>query len=1156
MIEVGSELFKAVFQSSEQGRLVWADVRKQLNDLRVEVVTDVQAATAIPWELLYDPHTEIRLALEAAAFVRTQRDTAVTPRPVDAESGPIRILLVICRPRQGDDVPFRSVAGKLVKALTDESRAAFQLDVLRPPTFERLARVLRDAKSQGKPYHVVHFDGHGMYAKLSTDDAPETDNAMAAWLQKLIPLVLDGPREGPHGYLLFENPTAKSNALPVGGGEIGKLLHETEVPLLVLNACRSAHAESPSQPKAASSSDEVHAQVRALGSLAQEVIDAGVTGVVAMRYNVYVVTAAQFVADMYSALVGGATFGEAVSLGRKQLAAEPARSIAYTSRPLQDWCVPIVYEALPTRLFPQQTDDGPMQLTIDAAGSAAEAGQLDAKLPKPPDAGFFGRDETLLALDRAFDSQSIVLLHAYAGSGKTATSAEFARWYALTGGVQGPVLFTSFEQYLPLPRVLDRLGEVFGPMLEQAGENWLAMNDARRRKVALQVLTQFPVLWIWDNVEPVAGFPAGTDSAWSDEEQRELVDFLRDAAATKAKFLLTSRRDERPWLGDELPRRIPIAGMPMQERVQLARALAEKQGRSLIDVDDWRPLLRFTGGNPLTITVLVGQALRDGLKTRDQIEAFVARLQSGQAAFEDETDQGRSRSLGASLAYGFESAFSDAQRAQLACLHFFQGFVDVDALKAMGNLEADWCLPELRGMTREAAEELLDRAAEIGLLTSHGGGYYTIHPALPWFFKTLFDQYYPPQAQALLPNPQSAIGNRQLKAARAYVEAIGGLGNYYHDEYERGNRDVIAVLQSEEANLLQARRLARTNEWWRGIISTMQGLQTLYGHTGRRAEWSRLIEEIIPDFVDPDTDGPFPGREKHWSLVNEYRVGLAREARQWTEAERLQRILVDWNRQQAAPLLLKRKPKELDDAERFTIRSLATALHLLAEVRRELGQPECVTVFEEALALAEGIGNRSLAAICAFNLGRAYEDIGDIRDLEQAEKWYRQSLERYDERDQLGRACSLGQLGSVAYERFKEAREGGASESELLCHINQALKYYREDLEMLPENAVNNLAVVHEQLGSIYGDVGDIDRAMTHYRDAIRLEEAAGNVYAAAETRLNVAIDLANAARLADARDYARAALENYRTFGDGAADMIQKTEKLLAEIEAALQSA
>ena len=83
-------------------------------------------------------------------------------------------------------------------------------------------------------------------------------------------------------------------------------------------------------------------------------------------------------------------------------------------------------------------------------------------MPRPPDAGFFGRDETLLALDRAFDAQPVVLLHAFAGAGKSATAAEFARWYQATGGLDnpehpewgpGPVLWSSFEQHLTADRV-------------------------------------------------------------------------------------------------------------------------------------------------------------------------------------------------------------------------------------------------------------------------------------------------------------------------------------------------------------------------------------------------------------------------------------------------------------------------------------------------------------------------------------------------------------------------------------------------------------------------------------------------------------------------------------------------------------------------------
>ena len=92
---------------------------------------------------------------------------------------------------------------------------------------------------------------------------------------------------------------------------------------------------------------------------------------------------------------------------------------------------------------------------------------------------------------------------------------------------------------------------------------------------------------------------------------------------------LAPRRTD--WLGD-LPRRVSLPPMPMQEIVQLARALAEKQGRRITDVEDWRPA-HFTKGNPLTITVLVGQALRDGIETSTQVNTYVQKLRNGEAAF-------------------------------------------------------------------------------------------------------------------------------------------------------------------------------------------------------------------------------------------------------------------------------------------------------------------------------------------------------------------------------------------------------------------------------------------------------------------------------------------------------------------------------------------
>ncbi|MEU7809580.1 hypothetical protein AB0B18_24260 [Micromonospora chalcea] len=111
--------------------------------------------------------------------------------------------------------------------------------------------------------------------------------------------------------------------------------------------------------------------------------------------------------------------------------------------------------------------------------------------------------------------------------------------------------------------------------MQASGAQWLSLSDAERREVALQVLARVPVLWIWDNVEAVAGFPAGTPSAWTADEQRELRDFLQAGSRTRARVLMTSRRDKRGWLGD-LPARVRLPRMPMRERIQFTQALAAR----------------------------------------------------------------------------------------------------------------------------------------------------------------------------------------------------------------------------------------------------------------------------------------------------------------------------------------------------------------------------------------------------------------------------------------------------------------------------------------------------------------------------------------------------------------------------------------------------
>lgn len=71
----------------------------------------------------------------------------------------------------------------------------------------------------------------------------------------------------------------------------------------------------------------------------------------------------------------------------------------------------------------------------------------------------------------------------------------------------------------------------------------------------------------------------------------------RDTGNNGAKFLLTSRREERDWLHG-LPALVELPPMPFDECIEMTKELAKKRGRRREDVEDRRPLIRFTQGTP------------------------------------------------------------------------------------------------------------------------------------------------------------------------------------------------------------------------------------------------------------------------------------------------------------------------------------------------------------------------------------------------------------------------------------------------------------------------------------------------------------------------------------------------------------------------------
>jgi hypothetical protein len=643
MRDRGIELFEKILEGDRTARRIFDRVVDDIADLRVEITTSVADAAAIPWELMHDPSLDSAIALRVKSFVRVQSEANLSfvKAPDTDELGRVRLLYVVCRPSGTNDVALRAVVNQLLQGLGDDLDR-FDITALRPPTYEQLQKELTDAHEAGRPYHIVHFDGHGVYADLE-------NSVLADWAKALSHLMLGADSKGKHGFLLFEHPDSEDKMRPVSGDQLGKLLHDNGVPVLVLNACQSAMHEATDSPEDA---QDVHDEVRAIGSLSQAVVDQGIPAVLGMRYSVFVVTAAQYIGRVYSALAKGRSFGQAATEGRKDLHENPERWVGLQPRPLQDWFVPVVFEAARLQLFPDRRADHAEKLREKSRAAATQLdpvqnGSIDVKYV--PDTGFIGRDETLLLLDRAFDVHPVVLLHAYAGQGKTTTAVEFARWYATTGGLgaRPNVLLTSFESTTTLSDVLDKIGQA-------AVEDWSSINQLEdKQQRVLAVLQRMPLLWIWDNVEPVAGFPAGTESSWTDQEQRELADFLKRIkldSQSKAKVLLTSRRDEQAWLS-RIPYRVPMPRMRDSDAARLAQQLGTERNLTRSEINSWQPLLDYCAGNPLTLRVIVGQAVRMGLRGEDRITSFVQAVRDGEQQIEDADEaQGRDVSLGASLA--------------------------------------------------------------------------------------------------------------------------------------------------------------------------------------------------------------------------------------------------------------------------------------------------------------------------------------------------------------------------------------------------------------------------------------------------------------------------------------------------------------------------
>ncbi|MDE7267134.1 MAG: CHAT domain-containing protein [Lachnospiraceae bacterium] len=546
----GALIFDTLFTG--YARDWYQDARRQnFEGFRIKITSDSPEVMSWPWEALYSGD-DGWLALRCC--IDRQLSNIGDPQllPAAAAQNSIHILYVIPRPYGENDVSYNVLASSLVEYISKNSLPV-TVDILRPPTFDQLRKVLYDYPGY---YHIVHFDGHGGYGAIM--DTP-AGNLYAA----------------PEGQLVFETDSGEPD--PVDTRLLAQLLAEYNILIMVMNACQSGMIDGRAQDPFA--------------SVAAGLLKADVRSVVAMGYSLYVSGAKAFIPTFYERLFSTGRVSEAVRAGRGRMLRHSRRDCIVGKLPLQDWVVPILYQHL-------SSESVVLPKLRSAEGVSEEASPLPEEARVDGDYGFIGRGRDIQRLERAMicQPQAALLIHGQAGVGKTSLAKGFLRWLSQSGGLRGDVFWFNFQEIhsaeYVINLVLDKL----------ASTSVLAKPAEEKKNLLMRLLRDKPCLLVWDNFESASGIE-GTEiqPQLSAEDRNILARLLKGLRKGKTKVLLTSRSEEN-WLQVPSCYRLPLDGLTGEDLWEYCNAVVRDLGLTLDRSDEtYAAILDKLCGNPLAI---------------------------------------------------------------------------------------------------------------------------------------------------------------------------------------------------------------------------------------------------------------------------------------------------------------------------------------------------------------------------------------------------------------------------------------------------------------------------------------------------------------------------------------------------------------------------
>ena len=1058
-----------------------------------EVVSAREAATlllGLPWELLHDGYGYLFQGAKPTRVRRRLPNTRVFDLPVVA--APIRILLITARPEDEacGYIDHRASALPLVEAM-EKLGGLVQIYLLNPPTLPALRDELDRARRDSHPYHVVHFDGHGVY-----------------------------DRNVGLGGLCFEEPTDNNKLnqrrhTTVYTNELGPLLRDHRIPLVFLEACQTAQAEKASE------------------SVASELLKVGVASVVAMSHSVLVETSRRFVEAFYTALAAGQRVGDAMLAGQRQLKDDNFRGNIFGvgELRLEDWFVPV--------LFQERDDPQLFRATPSPQTQADYLTTLKARLgelPAPPQSGFIGRSHELLVLQRLLHQEPYAVVRGQGGEGKTALATEFARWLVRSQQINRAVFVSvdGIEKNI-VEQVLDQIGNQlvkkgFSTQIDCGGHLNRAEMEIER------ALREQSTLLVLDNMESILLPPFITaPQLLSEEAECELTAILELCARLNqignSRILFTSR-EALPAPFDGERQRIELHQLAGDDAVKLVERVLNEDGNgagSAADANtpEIEQLVEAIHCHARTLALLAPALRSRGVK---QTHASLVELM---AEMERNFPGSREQSLFASLELSLRRLSPD-NRERVKVLGLFHGGVDLDLLRTMmGWEEAD-------------VATLADELIATGLATANPYHHLALNPALCPYLRGRLELV---ELEALTARWGEAMGqyaelldqqrskNTQVAATLTLLE----LPNLFAllEGVERGGdaEKTIALTTTlysllgslgkprllERLGAMRDRAAAVLGETWShaqfqaqrtSIEQQLDGGQLQQAYAGAQALLQRTRaagEQAYPD-ADYDLAGAC------WLLARvlnrgggaEQALPLLDEARQYFEA-----------------IVSERTSEAAKGMASVCITEGADCLCALGRY------DAAATAYEEAIRRDEQRGDKRNITVGKFQLGT----------VRLVQRRYPEALEAYQQaRDTFTRLDEPGSVATSWHQTGKVYQAMGEPEA--------AEDAYRKALAMRHGNVAGQANTLG-QLGSLYDDVlGRSEEAMTFYRQAAEKYVESHRFANEGMVRNDIANTLQKLHHFDEARQAIRRAIECNPQFGHASEPWT--SWKVLADIETA----